>query len=166
MKITFDRSWNVLYLRVRMHHCRLIRNVCCGIYFLISNIRYRGKMIYFLFPIVFVRLSNTYISAGGDPNVLRQLEARRQRALGETTSVLPKILGDELARADGESAGLISGGLGRLLNRFELVGLVGKVDIKDDTSNGEGGRSDMSFTKRHHGHFIMSTAQVAPGMVS
>ena len=69
----------------------------------------------------------------GDPSIIKQVEARRERALGGSSSeLLPKILEDELSRSDGNNAGLISGGLGRLLERYELVGLVDTLDSSYD----------------------------------
>ena len=105
----------------------------------------------------------------GDPKIIRTMEARRCRALppeydtATESDHLPKALQEQLARVDGENAGLISGGLGRLLRRFELIGLLGSGGEQDDISAllGEtsdnaaatyGGRkSDASFAYRYHG---------------
>jgi len=106
----------------------------------------------------------------GDPKIIRSMEARRCRALppdydgtANESDHLPKALQEQLARVDGENAGLISGGLGRLLRRFELIGLLGSGGEQEDVSAllGEtsensaatygGRRSDASFAYRYHG---------------
>ena len=105
----------------------------------------------------------------GDPTVIKLLEARRERALGGGSSeLLPKILDDELTKSDGNNAGLISGGLGRLLERYELVGLVDTVDATYEEEKEEigGGSSDTSFAKRLHGILSLPATIAAVGMVS
>ena len=79
--------------------------------------------------------------------------------------MLPKLLADELARVDGDNAGLISGGLDRLLVRYELMGLFG--DEKDDGKEEVGeGFSDSLFAKRYHGYLSTPATSTVPGLVS
>jgi hypothetical protein len=109
-----------------------------------------------------------------DPNVIRNLEARRRRALPseqqqhqpDDNDLLPKTIQEQLARVDGEHAGLISGGLGRMVRRYELIGILGYgggeqeelgESLLNDASTSTvaitygGRRSDASFSYRYHG---------------
>ena len=132
-----------------------------------------NRLDVFFFSNIYITLHTSYLnvsSAGGDPNVIRQLEARRQRALGtESSDILPKVLEDQLSRSDGENSGLISGGLGRLLGRYELIGIASDsigLDANMEKNETGGGSPDASFSKRYHGETILPTPNVPAGMVS
>lgn len=118
----------------------------------------------------------------GDPKVIRSVEARRRRALPPDDLLeteIPKALQDQLARVDGENAGLISGGLGRIARRYELIGILGSGNEDDelhaaalrgersDYSVSYGGRrSDASFSYRYHGLSQSELSGATAGPVS
>ena len=94
---------------------------------------------------------------------------------------IPKVLQDQLSRVDGENAGLISGGLGRLMERYELIGILGEGGDYDPMGSGDdgtntglgqggilhgGGAADFSFAKRFHSSNMTSMSNVISGMVS
>lgn len=110
----------------------------------------------------------------GDPKVIKLVEARRRHSLGldEPTDMgISKDLQEQLDRTDGEQSGLIEGGLGRLLDRFELSGMLsqGNMDgagIEVGLASG-GGPADISFSKRYHGSSsVVSGTNTIGGMVS
>jgi hypothetical protein len=85
---------------------------------------------------------------------------------------MPKPVLDQLLRSDGDTAGVITGGLGHLLERYELIGVLGDGDKDSDFSLAAeenstiyGAREvDTSFSTRHHravhpesGHTVSSS---------
>ncbi len=126
-----------------------------------------------------------------DPNVIRNLEARRRRALPseqqqlDDNDLLPKSIQEQLTRVGGECDGLICGGLGRMVQRYELIGILGygggeqeelgESSLNDTSStsaavNYGGRKSDASFSYRYHGlslsHPSEMTGSTTPGVVS
>jgi hypothetical protein len=128
-----------------------------------------------------------------DPNVIRNLEARRRRALPseqqqfDDNDLLPKSIQEQLVRVGGEYDGLICGGLGRMVRRFELIGILGygggggeqeelgESSLNDTSSSSVavhyGGRkADASFSYRYHGlslsHPSEMTGSTSAGAVS
>jgi len=126
--------------------------------------------------------------SAGDPSAIKILEARRCRALNSNNTDemnssnelgIPKVLQDQLSRVDGENAGLISGGLGRLMERYELIGILGEGADHDSMGSGDdgtntglgqggilhgGGAADLSFAKRFHSSNMTSMSNVISGM--
>jgi hypothetical protein len=127
-----------------------------------------------------------------DPNVIRNLEARRRRALPseqqqfDDNDLLPKSIQEQLVRVAGEYDGLICGGLGRMVRRYELIGILGyggggeqeelgESSLNDTSSssvavNYGGRKADASFSYRYHGlslsHPSEMTGSTTAGAVS